>query len=50
MDEIRSHNLQEVFSEMKSLKEVSVEGKYKKFVTISTKFRREIMESYQVTV
>lgn len=46
----RSHNLQEIFSEMKSLKEVSVEGKRKKLVTTPTKFQREIMELYQVTV
>lgn len=46
----RSHNLQEIFSEMKSLKEISVEGKRKKLVTTPTKFQREIMELYQVTM
>lgn len=49
-DWIRNHNLQEIFSEMKSLKEVCVEGKRKKLVTTPTKFQREIMELYQVTV
>ena len=28
----RNHNLQEIFSEMKSLKQVSIEGKRKKLV------------------
>ncbi len=49
-DWVRSHNLQEIFSEMKSLKEISVEGKRKKLVTTPTKFQREIMELYQVTM
>ncbi len=43
---IRSHNLQEIFSEMKSLKEISIEGKRKKLVTTPTQFQREIMELY----
>ena len=47
---VRNHNLQEIFSEMKSLKEVSIERKRKKLVTTPTKFQREIMEVYQVTV
>ena len=42
----RSHNLQEIMSEMKSLKEISVEGKRKKLVTTPTKFQRQIMELY----
>ena len=46
----RSHNLQEIFSEMKSLKEISIEGKRKKLVTTPTKFQREIMKLYQVTM
>lgn len=46
----RNHNLQEIFSEMKSLKEVSVEGRRKKLMTTPSKFQREIMELYQVTV
>ena len=46
----RSHNLQEIMSEMKSLKEISVEGKRKKLVTTPTKFQRQIMELYQVTL
>lgn len=48
-DWTRCHNLQEIFSEMKSLKEVSVEGKRKKLITTPTKFQREIMNLYQVT-
>lgn len=35
---VRSHNLQEIFSEMKSLKEISVDGKRNKLVTTPTKF------------
>lgn len=46
----RNHNLQEIFSEMKSLKQVSIEGKRKKLVTTPTKRQREIIELYQVTV
>ena len=46
----RSHNLQEIMSEMKSLKEISVEGKRKKLVTTPTKFQRQIIELYQVTL
>ena len=45
----RNHNLQEIFSEMKSLKQISIEGKQKKLVTTPTKRQREIMELYQVT-
>lgn len=45
----RNHNLQEIFSEMKSLKQVSIEGKRKKLVTTPTKRQRDIMELYQVT-
>lgn len=47
---MRNHNLQEIFSEMKSLKQVSVEGKRKKLVTTPTKRQREIIELYQVIV
>ena len=46
----RNHNLQEIFSEMKSLKQVSIEGKRKKLVTTPTKRQREIIELYQVTI
>lgn len=46
----RNHNLQEIFSEMKSLKQVSAEGRRKKLVTTLTKRQREIIELYQVTV
>ena len=46
----RNHNLQEIFSEMKSLKQVLVEGRHKKLVTTLTKRQREIIELYQVTV
>lgn len=45
-----NHNLQKIFSEMKSLKEVSVEGKRKKLITTPTKFQRVIMKLNQVTV
>lgn len=47
---VRNHNLQEIFSEMKSLNEISVEGKRKKLVTTPTKFQREIIELYRVTM
>lgn len=46
----RSHNLQEIISEMKSLKQVSVEGKRERLVTTPTKFQREIMELYRITL
>ena len=45
----RNHNLQEIFSEMKSLKQVEVEGKRKKLVTTPTAFQQSIMALYQVT-
>ena len=45
----RNHNLQELFSEMKSLKQVEVEGKRKKLVTTPTAFQQSIMALYQVT-
>lgn len=45
----RNHNLQKIFSEMKSLKQVEVEGKRKKLVTTPTAFQQKIMELYQVT-
>jgi len=44
----RNHNLQEIFSEMKSLKQVSIEGKRKKLITTPTKRQREIIELYQI--
>jgi transposase len=47
---MRNHSLQDVFSEMKSLKQVSVEGKRKKLVTTPTKRQQEIMELYQVSI
>lgn len=47
---VRNHNLQENFGEMNSLKEISIEGKRKKLVTTPTKFQRQIMELYQVTL
>ncbi len=45
----RNHNLQEIFSEMKSLKQVTVDGKRKKLTTTPTVFQQSIMELYQVT-
>ena len=45
----RSHSLQEIFSEMKSLKQVTVEGKRKKLMTTPTAFQQSIMELYQVS-
>ena len=45
----RNHNLQEIFSEMKSLKQVTVDGKRKKLVTTPTAFQQSIMELYKVT-
>ncbi len=45
----RNHNLQEIFSEMKSLKQVSIEGKRKKLITTPTKRQREIIELYQIS-
>ncbi len=45
----RNHSLQEIFSEMKSLKQVTVDGKRKKLTTTSTAFQQSIMELYQVT-
>lgn len=45
----RNHNLQEIFSEMKSLKQVTVDGKRKKLTTTPTAFQQSIMELYQVT-
>lgn len=45
----RNHNLQEIFSEMKSLKQIMVEGKRKKLITTPTAFQQNILELYQVT-
>jgi len=45
----RNHNLQEIFSEMKSLKQVTAEGRRKKLVTTPTAFQQRIMELYQVS-
>ena len=45
----RNHNLQEIFSEMKTLKQVTVDGKRKKLMTTPTAFQQRIMELYQVT-
>lgn len=42
----RSHNLQEIFSEMKSLKQVAVDGKRKKLTTTPAAFQQSIMWNY----
>lgn len=42
----KNHTLQEVFEEMKSIREVRIEGRRKKLVTQLTGFQSEIMELY----
>lgn len=42
----KNHDLQEVIDEMKSLREVQIEGRRKKYVTTPTKFQREISELF----
>lgn len=44
----RNHNLQETFSEMKSIQQVTVEGRKKKLRTTPTKLQREILEVFDV--
>ncbi len=45
----RNHSLQEIFSEMKSLKQVTVEGHRKKLITTPTTFQQSILELYLLT-
>lgn len=42
----KNHTLQEVFEEMKSIREVRIEGRRKKLVTQLTGFQSQIMELY----
>ena len=46
----QNHNLQEVIEEMKSIREVSVEGKRKKLITQLTGFQSEIVELYKLVI
>lgn len=40
------HNMQEVINEMKSLRVVSIEGKWKQIYTTMTFFQKEIVELF----
>ncbi len=46
----RSHNMQEVIDEMKSLRVVSVEGKRKRIYTTMTSFQKEIVELFGLSI
>lgn len=46
----KSHNMQEVIDEMKSLRVVSVEGKRKPIYTTTTAFQREIIELFGLNI
>lgn len=46
----QNHNLQEVIEEMKSIREVSIEGKRKKSVTQLTGFQSEILRLYKLVI
>lgn len=46
----KSHNMQEVIDEMKSLRVVSVEGKRKPIYTTTTVFQREIIELFGLNI
>ena len=46
----QNHNLQEVIEEMKSIREVSIEGKRKKLITQLTGFQSEIVELYKLVI
>ena len=46
----QNHNLQEVIEEMKSIREVSIEGKRKKLITQLTGFQSEIVELYKLMI
>ena len=42
----KSHNIQEIIDEMKSLRVVSIEGKRKRIYTATTSFQKEIVELF----
>ena len=46
----KSHNMQEVIDEMKSLRVVSVEGKRKRIYTTLTSFQKEIIEIFELNI
>jgi transposase len=46
----KSHNMQEVIDEMKSLRMVSVEGKRKQIYTTATAFQKEIIELFGINI
>ena len=46
----KSHNMQEIIDEMKSLRVVSVEGKRKQIYTSMTSFQKEIVELFGLTI
>lgn len=46
----KSHNMQDVIDEMKSLRVVTVEGKRKKLYTTMTAFQKEIVELFGLAI
>lgn len=46
----KSHNMQEVIDEMKSLRVVTIEGKRKKIYTTMTSFQKEIVELFELNM
>ena len=45
----KNHDLQEVLEEMKSIREIQLEGHRKRIVTTLTKFQMEIADLFHVT-
>lgn len=46
----KSHNMQEVIDEMKSLRVISVEGKRKQIYTTITAFQKEIIGLFELNI
>lgn len=44
----RNHNLQEIFNDLKSIQQITIEGRKKSLSTTLTKKQREILSLYQI--
>ena len=49
-DMFKSHDLQEMLNEMKTIREVRVENKRKKFVTALTGFQQQIIDAFALVI
>lgn len=49
-DMFKNHDLQEVLDEMKTIREVRVENRRKKFITTLTGFQQQIIDAFGLII